>query len=106
MVKLEDLNPKITHGKIGLAEIAVAGLLKPVEEAVLGRTFIGDANILSAAVKGGVAVLGSQALPGFFGNVVGMSFGMDAIEDGLAVVGLGSKAQFAINANRNQEVAF
>ena len=87
---MSNLNTKVATGSIGLGTIAAAAITKPILEAAL-RPIVGDANILSAGVKGVIAVAGHQALPGFVGNVVGISAGMDAIEDGLAVVGLGSK---------------
>ena len=87
---MSNVTTKVATGSVGLGTIAAAAIAKPILEAAL-RPVVGDANMISAGVKGVIAVAGHQALPGFWGNTFGIAAGMDCVEDGLAVVGLGSK---------------
>ncbi|MDV0447154.1 hypothetical protein MsAg5_10300 [Methanosarcinaceae archaeon Ag5] len=100
MGNLPDTN--VTNGKVGLGTIAAAAVVKPILEAAL-KPIVGDANILSAVTKGAIAVIGSEAIGGTVGNVLGIAEGMDAVEDGLAVLGLGSKVQLLAATNNAAE---
>ncbi|WNY28703.1 hypothetical protein MmiEs2_09060 [Methanimicrococcus stummii] len=102
------LSTDVTTGKVGLGTIAAAALIKPFEESLLAG-IVGDGNLVSGTVKAVGAVVGAELIGDtspFLGNAVGIAFGMDAVEDYLGALGIGSKAFMSGGGGANSEEAF
>jgi len=86
------LGQTVTRGAPDLLTFAGAGLVKYTEERLLASTFVGNGTLLSAGVKGAIAV-GAHHFAGGnrIGDMVAMGFMTDAVEDALtSVLGSGS----------------
>lgn len=94
---------KIKTGGIPLTTLALAGVLKPVLEAGLSMTPVGNGNVISGAVK----LVGAVAVNKFIGggtisNAVQIALAVDAVEDIIQGVtgGAGITGMFGIGGRR------
>lgn len=95
------VNTNITRGRLSIWELGGGVLLKPLVEAAT-KPLIGDATLMSGAVKG-IAAIASCELVGkkypTIGNIFGIAFGMDAAEDLFHAFGIIPKVQAMIPSN-------
>lgn len=81
------LGEKVTSQAPDLLMMAGAGLVKYAEERILAGTPVGNGTLLSAGVKGAIAVGAHHFGKGNkYADMVSLGFMVDAVEDGLTAI--------------------
>lgn len=80
------LGAKVTTTAPDYTDMLGAGVVKYVEERALALTPVGNANIVSALVKGGIGYAAHKTMDGGIGNMISLGFTVDAVEDGITAI--------------------